>query len=125
MSGRRPLSRVFVKRCERLGCGHVFGLLTRKWIAPLALMRIRFGSLPHQICALLSAPVRIRASEPHIIAIGRLRTDQRTKDYVARRIAEGHSKLDAIRALKRYLAREVFTLITQRRREINATRIAA
>ncbi len=50
----------------------------------------------------------------HIIAIGRLRTDQRTKDYVARRIAEGHSKLDAIRALKRYLAREVFTLITQR-----------
>jgi hypothetical protein len=40
-------------------------------------------------------------------------------------IAEGHSKLDAIRALKRYLAREVFTLITQRRKEINATRIAA
>ncbi len=60
-----------------------------------------------------------------IIAIGRLRTDQRTKDYVARRTAEGHSKLDAIRALKRYLAREVFTLITQRRKEINATRIAA
>jgi transposase len=56
---------------------------------------------------------------------GRLRTDQRTKDYVARRVAEGHSKLDAIRALKRYLAREVFTLITQRRKEINATRIAA
>ncbi len=25
LSGRRPLSRVFVKRCERLGCGHVFG----------------------------------------------------------------------------------------------------
>ena len=48
-----------------------------------------------------------------------------TKDYVARRLAEGHSKLDAIRALKRYLAREVFTLITQRRKEINATRIAA
>ena len=28
----------------------------------------------------------------HIIAIGRLCTDHRTKDYVARRIAEGHSK---------------------------------
>ena len=64
---------------------------------------------------------RAANSALHIIAIGRLRTDQRTKDYVARRIAEGHSKLDAIRALKRYLAREVFTLITQRRREINAT----
>jgi transposase len=61
----------------------------------------------------------------HSIAIGRLRTDPRTKDYVARRIAEGHSKLDAIRALKRYLAREVFTLIRQRPKEINATRIAA
>ncbi|MFG1289884.1 IS110 family transposase, partial [Xanthobacter sp. V1C-6B] len=44
---------------------------------------------------------------------------------VARRIAGGHSKLDAIRSLKRYLAREVFTLIMQRQREINATRIAA
>ncbi|MFG1334079.1 IS110 family RNA-guided transposase [Xanthobacter autotrophicus] len=61
----------------------------------------------------------------HIIAIGRLRTDQRTKDFVARRIAGGHSKLDAIRSLKRYLAREVFTLIMQRQRQINATRIAA
>lgn len=61
----------------------------------------------------------------HIIAIGRLRTDQRTKEFVARRIAEGHSKLDAIRVLKRYLAREVFTLIRQRQRDINATRIAA
>ncbi len=68
---------------------------------------------------------RAANSALHIVAIGRLRTDPRTKVYVARRIAEGHSKLDAIRALKRYLAREVFALITQRRKEINATRIAA
>jgi transposase len=68
---------------------------------------------------------RAANSALHIIAIGRLRTDPRTKDYVARRIAEGHSKLDAIRALKRYLAREVFTLIRGRQKEINATRIAA
>jgi transposase len=68
---------------------------------------------------------RAANSALHIIAIGRLRTDQRTKHYVARRIAEGHSKLDAIRALKRYLAREVFTLIMQRQKEINSTRIAA
>ena len=61
----------------------------------------------------------------HIIAIGRLRTDQRTKDFVARRIASGHSKLDAIRSLKRYLAREVFALIMQRQKEINATHFAA
>ena len=68
---------------------------------------------------------RAANSALHIIAIGRLLTDPRTKDYVARRIAEGHSKLDAIRALKRYLAREVFTLIRGRQKEINATRIAA
>ena len=62
---------------------------------------------------------RAANSALHIIAIGRLRTDPRTKAYVARRIAEGHSKLEAIRCVKRYIAREVFSLITQRRREIN------
>jgi len=61
----------------------------------------------------------------HIIAIGRLRTDARTQAYVAKRIGEGHSKLEAIRCLKRYIAREVFMLIKQRQREINQTRIAA
>lgn len=68
---------------------------------------------------------RAANSALHIIAIGRLRTDQRTKDYVARRIAQGHSKLDAIRAVKRYLAREVFTLIMQRQKDINTTQITA
>ena len=60
----------------------------------------------------------------HIIAIGRLRTDPRTKAYVAKRIAEGHSKLEAIRCIKRYIAREVFSLISQRRREINQLPVA-
>ena len=67
---------------------------------------------------------RAANSALHIIAIGRLRTDTRTKAYVARRIAEGHSKLEAIRCLKRYIAREVYTLITQRQRAINQTQIA-
>src|SRR5437764_716827 len=60
----------------------------------------------------------------HIIAIGRLRTDPRTA-YIAKRVAEGHSKLEAIRCLKRYIAREVFSLISQRKREINQGRNAA
>jgi transposase len=68
---------------------------------------------------------RAANSALHIIAIGRLRTDARTKAYVARRIAEGHSKLEAIRCLKRYLAREVYALISQRRREIGQGQIAA
>jgi transposase len=68
---------------------------------------------------------RAANSALHIIALVRLRIDPKTKAYVEKRIAEGHSKLDAIRALKRYIAREVFTLITKRQREINQTRIAA
>jgi transposase len=68
---------------------------------------------------------RAANSTLHIIAIGRLRTDPTTKAYIARRITEGHSKLDAIRILKRYIAREVFHIITRRQKEINQSRIAA
>lgn len=68
---------------------------------------------------------RAANSALHIIAIGRLRADEKTRAYVSRRIAEGHSKLKAIRVLKRYIAREVFNSIMRRNREINQTRIAA
>jgi transposase len=68
---------------------------------------------------------RAANSALHIIAIGRLRTDSRTKDYVKKRIAEGHSKLEAIRCLKRYIAREVFGLIRKRNRQINQAQIAS
>jgi transposase len=47
----------------------------------------------------------------HMIAISRLRIDERTKAYVAKKTAEGHSKLEIIRCLKRLLAREVYYLI--------------
>lgn len=68
---------------------------------------------------------RAANSALHIIAIGRLRTDPRTKAYVEKRIAEGHSKLEAIRCLKRYIAREVFTLIRKRNRQIGQAHIAS
>jgi len=42
------------------------------------------------------------------ITIVRLSSDQRSKDYLAKRISEGKSKPEAIRCLKRYIAREVF-----------------
>jgi hypothetical protein len=38
--------------------------------------------------------------------------------------SEGHSKLEAIRCLKRYIAREVFYIIRRRQHEINATQTA-
>lgn len=68
---------------------------------------------------------RAANSAIHIVAIGRLRLDARTQDYVARRIAAGNSKLEAIRCLKRYIAREVFGIIMRRHREINQSKIAA
>ena len=68
---------------------------------------------------------RAANSALHIIAIGRLRTDPRTKAYMARRTAEGHSKLEVIRCLKRYIAREVFALIRQRQCQINQAHVPA
>jgi len=42
------------------------------------------------------------------IVITRLRNDPRTQAYMARRLAEGRSKPEVIRILKRYVAREVY-----------------
>ena len=43
----------------------------------------------------------------HMIIVCRLHYDQRTIDYMNRRRAEGLSKKDVIRCLKRFVAREV------------------
>jgi transposase len=48
----------------------------------------------------------------HMIVITRLGHDQRTRDYAARRTAEGLSKKDIIRCLKRYVAREAYKALT-------------
>lgn len=44
----------------------------------------------------------------HMIAIGRLRSHQPAIDYLTRRISEGLTKKDAIRAMKRLIARELY-----------------
>ena len=41
----------------------------------------------------------------------RLRQDQRTRNYLQGRVTEGKSKLEAIRCLKRYIAREIFAAL--------------
>ena len=46
------------------------------------------------------------------IVLSRLRWDERTRDYMARRTREGLSKKDIIRCLKRYVAREVYAVLT-------------
>jgi hypothetical protein len=40
-----------------------------------------------------------------------MRRDRRTQEYVARRTAEGKSKREIIRCLKRYIAREVYRVL--------------
>ena len=56
----------------------------------------------------------------HRIVICRLRWDQRTKDYMARRTAQGLSKKEIMRCLKRYIAREVYRVLTTNRpRQLN------
>lgn len=45
------------------------------------------------------------------IAIKRMAYDERTRRYVARRTSEGKSRREAIRCLKRYIAREVYRVL--------------
>jgi transposase len=49
----------------------------------------------------------------HLIAVARLRLDPRTQVYMARRQAEGLSKRDVVRCLKRFIAREVFNALRE------------
>ena len=44
----------------------------------------------------------------YVIVLARMSADKATKAYVARRLAEGRTKLEVIRILKRYVAREVY-----------------
>jgi transposase len=48
----------------------------------------------------------------HQIAVARITCDQRTRDYIARKRSEGKNTKEILRCLKRAIAREVFTLIT-------------
>jgi transposase len=54
---------------------------------------------------------RAANSALYIVAIVRLRHHQPTRDYVARRTAEGLTKREIIRCLKRYIAREIYTAL--------------
>ncbi len=57
--------------------------------------------------------------------IVRLRFHQPTIDYVARRTAEGKTKAEIIRCLKRYVAREVFGYLHPERHPVAAPELAA
>ena len=44
----------------------------------------------------------------YVIAVWRMSRDERTPTYVAKRTAEGKTKKEAMRCLKRYIARETY-----------------
>jgi transposase len=46
-----------------------------------------------------------------MICMVRMGSDRRTREYVARRTAEGKSKREILRCLKRYVAREVYRVL--------------
>jgi transposase len=50
----------------------------------------------------------------HTVVLHRRQHDPVTKDYIARRIAEGKSRREATRLLKRYLARHLYRLLESR-----------
>ena len=62
---------------------------------------------------LLVQPLRQREANAALyrIVVVRLCHDLRTQAYLRRRTAEGMSKIEVIRCLKRYVAREVYSII--------------
>ncbi len=49
----------------------------------------------------------------YTVVLARLRLDQRTHAYVARRTAEGLSRREIIRCLQRYVARELYQALVR------------
>jgi transposase len=60
----------------------------------------------------------------HTIVLTRLRWDPRSRAYVTRRMAEGKTRREAMRCLKRYVAREIYQLIKPRTEPPPQTRAA-
>ncbi len=56
------------------------------------------------------------ANNADTVVLSRMRCDPRTRAYFLRRTAEGLSKNDIIRCLKRYLAREIYQVLVTRAR---------
>lgn len=47
----------------------------------------------------------------HMAVVNKLQYDSETRAYVTRRVAEGHSKREILRIIKRYLARRLFRML--------------
>lgn len=61
----------------------------------------------------------------HRIVLVRMKSHPATRDYVTKTLARGKTKRDAMRLLKRYLAREIFPILITIQQRHAATQIAA
>ena len=57
----------------------------------------------------------------HVITLTRMRYDERTREYVTRRTAQGLSTKDITRCLKRYIARELYRALTNPSTPLHST----
>jgi transposase len=55
----------------------------------------------------------------HVILVVRMRRHEPTRDYFARRLAEGKTKNEIMRCVKRYIAREIYHALGQPSRRTN------
>ncbi|WP_182874168.1 transposase, partial [Microbispora sp. H10670] len=56
----------------------------------------------------------------YLVVLCRLRWDSRTRAYMERRTKQGLSKKEIIRCLKRYVARELYRIITANDQQVAA-----
>jgi len=59
------------------------------------------------------------------VALEAIREEMTLAELSKKYGVQGHSKLEAIRCVKRYIAREVFNIIARRHKQINQAQIAA
>ncbi len=57
----------------------------------------------------------------YVVVLNRLSWDKRSQAYMAKRLAEGKTKKEVIRCLKRYVAREIYREICRMNSKTKAT----
>jgi transposase len=55
----------------------------------------------------------------HVILVMRMRRHEPTRDYITRRLAEGKTKNEIMRCVKRYIAREIYHALREPARRTN------
>lgn len=70
----------------------------------------------------LIAATTVSSTAPYVIEITRGRLDPKTQAYLQRKEAEGKSRMEAMRCLKRHLARRYYRLLSERSRSTDLLR---